>query len=126
LGVELTLCFLILVVAFWLPWVGIPLVLIVVVVFGIHGRIAPWVSARSRSDRVAWLAFIIGVWTMIGIAVISLFSDGDGAYRTWDQIRRQVRILLAAGIIGAGVPLLVAIWQRLRRRDSGKSSATLE
>jgi hypothetical protein len=124
LAVEFTLGFLILAPTCLFPCVSIPLLVVIVGVFGSRWRIAPKLSTRSPSDRVAWLAFLVGIWTMVVITAMALLGEGDGDFRTWDQVRRQVRILWAGGILGAGVPLLVTIWQHLRYRRSRKPTVT--
>jgi hypothetical protein len=95
-------------------------------VFAARCRIAHRLSARSVSDRIAWLAFVIAIWVMVGVVVSALLGEGDGDYRSWAQIHRQVRIFVGAGIVGAGVPLLITIWQLPWRRDFRKSTVNWE
>lgn len=74
-------------------------------------RIAPKLSTAALSDRLAWLAFSFGVWAMLGITLMALLSEGDGDFRTWDEIRRGARMFLAAGLVAVVVPMFVAVWQ---------------
>lgn len=105
--------------------VGLP---VLVLIYGMlrwpTGRvgIAHKLSARSRSDRIAWLAFGCGVLAMWWITFVAAISETDGDYRTWDQIRFQSRLLVAAGIFGAGVPLLVTLAQLIRGQTTLRSS----
>lgn len=115
LAVAFTIDLLIFALLFLAPCFGVPLVIVCLTFFGFRWRIAPNLSTSSRSDRVAWAAFVMGTWTMLVTAVFAIRGEGDGSFRTWDQIHRQVRIFLAGAIVGAGVPLLVTIWQHVRR-----------
>jgi len=78
-------------------------------------RIAPRLSTATFSDRVAWLAFSIGVWTMLWIVLMAARGEGDGVHRTPDEIQRQVRMFLAAAFMAAAVPAFVTTWQFLNR-----------
>ena len=83
-------------------------------------RIAPRLSTATLSDRIAWLTFSIAVWAMLWIVDMAVAGEGDGAHRTWDEIRLQVRMFLAAGFIAVAAPFLVTLWQRLSRRTFPK------
>ncbi len=78
-------------------------------------RIATRLSTAKLSDRVAWLTFSIGVWAMLWIVYMAITGEGDGAHRSWDEIRRQVRMFLAAGLIATTVPFFVTVWQSMNR-----------
>jgi cbb3-type cytochrome oxidase subunit 1 len=84
-------------------------------------RIAPRLSTRTLSDRVAWLTFSIGVWVMLWIVLLAAMGESDGDYREWDEIRRQVRAFLAAGILAAALPFFVTIWHWMNRRRFQKN-----
>jgi len=99
----------------------IPLLLVANALTGYRFSIAPRLSTGSLSDRIAWVAFTIGVWTMLWITLRALLGEGDGDFRTWDEIRRQVRILLVGGFFAIGVPVIVIIVQYLGRPGGVRS-----
>jgi hypothetical protein len=80
--------------------------------------IAPRLSTRSLPDRIAWVTFTIGVWSMLWTALRALVGESDGDFRSWDEIRRQVRILLAGGCLAIGVPAVVAVLQYAGRLNA--------
>ena len=79
-------------------------------------RIAPRLSTDTLSDRVAWLAFSIGVRAMLWIASMAAMGESDGDFRKWAEIRRHVRMFLADGVIAIAVPAFVTMWQLMDRR----------
>jgi hypothetical protein len=95
----------------FLGCVIVPLLLGANSVSGNRFSIAPRLSTRSLADRVAWVVFTCGVWAMLWTALRALVGDSDRDFRSWDEIRRQVRILQAAGSVAIGAPVIVSILQ---------------
>jgi hypothetical protein len=94
---------------------AIPVLWAIMVILGPRGSIASKLSTRRTADRLAWIAFSTGIFAMLWIVGLSLISEGDRALRSWPEIRRQVRVFLGAGIVGAGVPIFVTIGTYLVR-----------
>jgi hypothetical protein len=78
-------------------------------------------STRTLGDRLAWLCFSAGITVMYGVVVVSIVSEGDGDYRSWDQIRLHTSIFLTAGYVAAAVPVFVATWELLTNRRTSKT-----
>jgi hypothetical protein len=106
-----------LVIFLMLCWPAL-LVLLVAMVASprLRSPLAPKLSTHLVSDRIAWIAFSIGVFSMLGVTLIALRSDGDGHFRSWEQIRQQVRFLFAAGMFALGVPAMVTLLQCVQKR----------
>jgi hypothetical protein len=77
-------------------------------------------SGRSRRvalDCLGWGLFALGLIGMFGVVMLSLLSEGDGDFRTWDTIRKQVRMLFGCGVLAIGGP--AAVWLLQKWLDRG-------
>jgi hypothetical protein len=73
---------------------------------------------RNTLDVLAWWLFSAGVLGMFFITLRALLSESDGDFRSWDEIRWQVKQLWGTGFLGAGGPMVVWLIQwTLKRRE---------
>ncbi len=100
--------------------VAIPVLWAIMATVGREWSIASKLSTRTTADRLAWIAFSIGIFVMLWMVGIALLSEGDGDFRSWPEIRRHVRFFLGAAVFAAGVPTLVTIEPYLIR--AGRSA----
>ena len=90
-------------------FISIPVLWVIMATVGREWSIAAKLSTRTIADRLAWITFSVGIYAMLGVVCISVLSEGEGALRSWPEIRRQVRMFVGAGIVAVSMPILVTI-----------------
>ena len=95
--------------------VAIPVLWVAMWIFGRQWSIAAKLSTRTTADRLAWIAFSIGIFAMLWMVWIAVSSESDGDFRSWPEIRRHVRFFLGAAVVAVGVPAFVTIEHYLLR-----------
>src|SRR5262249_6110474 len=68
---------------------------------------------RSTIDRIAWTVFGLGFVLLFFLSFYAAQSESDGAFRSWETIRRHTRIFLLIAAVTVGIPALIFLYQTL-------------